>query len=81
VLASVPEDAVGLVTVSAAVTPEQEQEAAVDDVGDVGDVELFVHLPGALSTALWRRAQLDGCTMAAVMRTALCMYLGLEPRS
>lgn len=55
-------------------TPERDPEAAAVDVGDV---EVFVHLPGALSTALWRRAQLEGRTMAAVMRSALRRYLDL----
>jgi hypothetical protein len=77
---------VGLAVVSAAIIPPPDQEAAVEDVGDI---EVFVHLPGALSTALWRRAKLEGRTMAAVMRAALCLYLdqanghadaaGLEP--
>lgn len=58
-------------------TPEREQETTADDVGEVGDVEVFVHLPAVLSTALWRRAKLEGRTMAAVMRTALRAYLDL----
>lgn len=73
-LASVPRGTVGLIPVSAAVTPEQDQGEVVEDVGDV---EVFVHLPGPLSTALWRRARLEDRTMAAVMRTALVLYLDL----
>jgi hypothetical protein len=68
--------------VSAAVAPQRdEDEAPGADFADVGDVEVFVHLPAPLHAALRRRAHREGRTMAAVMRAALCAYLDQAPRS
>lgn len=61
---------------TAPATPHEDEALA-----DVGDLDVYVHLPGPLASALVHRAHQEGRTMAAVVRDGLSRYLDQAPQS